>query len=416
MTDEHILEPFGGIDSNITDDAARGVPTAYRASLNNPQGVWQDRKTFLSFRECLTDLREFYGVEARSAYYYDDVAEEYIKVPNRVVLTNPAWIGSEGRQAAPQYSAAWTTASDSHSTNDAMDHFGPLVAAARETGNESCFGAVRGYRNGGDVAIDLFFREQTAGTDANPTRYLMGFECGYDYFKRRAVWAGVIAYDTQTGAVLRGLSEQFGSPTRGDVQDRLGNWYLDMFDRLSKVGDALVEAVVDARAYEIDLSNLPLTVQDVYEALGFPVGLSSTAAEQVTNAGRPTAWDLYEPITEAITAEYDGKVGNKSLVEHASTANELLHSPARSEQAAYEAAAQTLDGQGTVMGDVDDDAADVLRDRAASLDEAVETTLSFRERVRTMLNETEAESESEAESEADEPDADEDGEGEVVDA
>lgn len=398
----HYRQTFGGIDKHVEDPS---VPGDYRETVGATRGRSVE---FPSFHEVLSTLRDEFGVESRNAYYYDHDRDEYVQVPNRVVLVNPAWLG-DGLDEAPQNSAGWTTASDSYSETDAMDNYGPLVALARQRGFDDVFGNVWAYRNGGDVRLDLFFNGLTADDPADDEpRYVLGFETGYDYFRSQSVNAAIIAYDTETGSVMRGLSDAYSSPHRGDIEGRTVSWFETMLDRAEKVGDTLYQVVAEARNYEVELSTLPLTVEGFYEALGFPgPSVAEPAAAMVSNTRNPTAWDLYEPLTLVLSREYGGKVGGDALVNHASRANDLLYSPASTERKAYRQAAEALDGQATLPGVGDDDAedaAEVLMNRAGSLDEAVEKSVSFRERIRTMLAEDVAGDEDDEDDEQDEAD------------
>ena len=387
--DPHYRTQYGGIDSNVAD-SDRSVPGIYRDALGDHVNRGESVE-FPTFHEAIGTMRDRFGINTRSAYYHDDDRDEYVEVPARVVLYNPAWTG-DGLDDAPQDSAAWTTASDEYTATDAMDNYGPLVAAARQNDHAAAFGELRAYRNGGQVNLDLFLpglRAADPAQDENAEgRYVLGFETGYDYFRRQSVYASIIALDTKTGSLLRGLSDRYSSPHRGDVAENLGDWFLTMFERAETVGDTLYEVVAEARNYTVDMTTLPLSVEGFYQALGFTGAMSEQAADKVRNHRTPTAWDLYEPITWVITRGYTGKVGGKALVDHASSANDLLYAPASTERTALQQAAEDLDGNATLFGGDEQNAADVLRERAESLDEAVAASVSFRERIRVMLDDT----------------------------
>lgn len=398
MTDSHTHyeATFGGLDYDEGD-----VPSGYRATVGATQGASQ---SFPTLRDVLRDMSDRFGIEARTAYY-EDPERGFVEVPNRVVTVNPAWLG-EGLADAPQNSAAWTTASDEYATLDAMDQFGPLLPMARTHELDDVFGHVRAYRNGGQVSLEVFFRGLTGDDpDTDEPRYILGFEGGFDYYLGQSLRATVIAYDTETGAVMRGLSERYSTPHRGDAEDRMAEWFDDMIHRAERVGQTLYQVVAEARDYHVNLNELPLDVREFYEAVGFPSStVAKPAAELVRNARTPTAWELYEPVTLVLSREYDGKVGGSALRDHASRANELLYTPAKAEQAALRQAAEQFEDQETLLGEDDEDAADLLRRRAASLDEAVDSSLTFRQRVRTIL----AEAADEDDGESDEAEADED--------
>lgn len=393
----HYAQTFAGIDRHASGAL---LPRVYKTTVGASHSPSTD---FPAFQSVLTTLSEDFGIASRPALYYDTERAEVVEVPNRKVLVNPAWLG-DGLDEAPQNSAAWTTASDSYTETDAMDNYGPLVALARRRDYTHAFGHVRAYRNGGDVHMDVFFPSLTANDpEDDSARYVLGFETGYDYFRSQSVTASVAAFDTETGAILRGLSKPYSSPHRGDIKARTVEWFDAMLDRAETVSETLYEVVAEARNYTIDLTQVPLTVADFYEGAGLPPGIAAAAAERVSDTRTPSAWDLYEPLTVVLTREYGAKVGGSALTKHASRANDLLYSPASTEQSAYRRAAETdVHSKQSTLGDTET-AADVLLARATSLDEAVERSVSFRERIKTMLEDAPTTTDDEDEDEVEVP-------------
>lgn len=390
MTDAHTTTTFGGID----DHAEADVPIWYRDHVGATRSA-----SFGSFHEALLDLRERFGCETRPAGFENDETGEWVEDGRFRALVNPAWLDGSG----PQATALWHIVTESYEPTDHMDAFGPLVAVARKNDLTEPFGTVRTYRNGGEVQIDILFDGLRASVpDADGEPIILGFSLGQDYFGSQSIYASVIAVDERTGTVMRGLTDRFSTPhSNQNAAEDVAEWLEDMFDRAERVGETLYEVVAEAREYEVELDSIPLSVAEFYEALGFPSGMSERAAEQVRDPSRPSAYDLYLPIAQALTETYDGKKSGSALTRHATNANDLLFSPPSAERAALESAAEDLQGQGT-LGAEYSDAAEALQDRIEDLDEAVSAFESVRDRIRSMLRETDETDEQDGQSADDE--------------
>lgn len=384
MTDTHYEAVFGGIDRNATD-AERAVPTFYRDIEDTRRG---ESVEFPTFHEALTTLRERFPCETRTVAYEDDDAGEWVEDDRFQALVNPEWLG-DGRRDAPQDNALWQVVTDSYNATDHMDAFGPLCAVARQNDLAATFGTVRTYRNGGEVQIDILFDGLRAGVpDAEDDPILLGFSLGQDYFRSQSVHASVIAVDERTGTVMRGLTDTFSTPhSNANAAEDVAEWLSTMFERAEKVGDTLYEVVAEAREYEVAMNEVPLSVAEFYEALGFPGSMAQNAADRVRNKNRPAAYDLYLPIAQELTENYEAKVSGDALTSHATRANDLLFAPPSAERSALRHAAEDLQGQGT-LGAEYGDAAEQIHARIEDLDEAVSAFENVRDRIRTMLQET----------------------------
>ena len=371
----HTEHVFAGVDRRADGD----LPRPYASSTTaHPDG---------SFQEVLQDLAESFDIVTRPTGYFDKQSKTWVKDGRYLALVNPAWEG-DGRDDAPQATALWHIATDSYSSANALDAYGPLVAVARKLDHPDTFGTIRTYRNGGEFAADIFFEDITADDpDTDDTRWVLGFESSADYYGRSSLKGQVIAFDTDTHTVMRGLSDTYSTPHRGDATERLADWFEGMFDRIERVGDTLYGVVAEARETTVRLDKTPLSVEEWYESLGFPGTLATAAAQRVPGQ-RPTAWELYMPMAQAITDTYDGKVSGQTLLDHATKVNNILFAPKSTEQTALENARDDLRGQATLTAE-QEQATDILDERIESLDEAVETFTTARDRIRAIIDQME---------------------------
>ncbi|QPL12264.1 hypothetical protein HrrHc1_215 [Halorubrum phage Hardycor1] len=384
MNETHYETAFGGVHGA----ASGSVPGWYRAAHDAARG---NSVEFPHLAEVLGTLTDEYGATTTDAYYYDDERDEYVEIPERAAVVNPAWTG-DGLSNTPRGSAAWTTASDSYEPINAKDAYGPLVDVAHDEGYEDVFGAVETYRVGGEVVVEVLFDDLRFEDPESGTEWVLGFETGYDHYRRSSVWATLLAYDTSTGASLRGLSERYTRSHRGEnASDEISEWFRGMIGRVERLDETLAQVVAEAREYEVPMSELPVTVAEFYEAQGFPASYASAAADRLRNHRTPSAFDLYLAIAETVTTEFEGKTGGDALRRHAGRANDLLFSPPSAEREALVAERERLaDDDQTRLPNGDGEvepAAEQLDDRIDSLDDGVEAFESMRERFRTMLDE-----------------------------
>lgn len=391
MTDPHTKSVFGGID----DSADSRVPGWFRANHDVRRG---NSVEFDSFHSVVSELSDNYGAETTNVFYYDEERDEYLDIPTQRALVNPTWQG-DGLDDAPQASAAWTTVSDGYSAIDAMDAYGPLVAAARSEDLPVAFGSVETYRNGGEVVAEVLFDDLRVTGPEGETEFVFGFETGYDHFRRSSVWASLLAYDTNTGAALRGLGPRETTAHRGDDPTAdMGEWYLARIDEARKLGDTIHEVVAEARNYEVRVCDVPLSVAEWFEALGFPASYGRAAAERLGDHRTPTAFDLWLVMSDVVTTEFDGKKGGSAIRGHASRCNELLYSPSGAERQALESAHEAVEDTGqTTLDAAHETEAEAKRaafeERIETLEEGVEVFENVRERVRAMLEDMDGDDE-----------------------
>ena len=391
MNDPYYDTVFAGIAPGDATD----VPTWYKTRNNAPASNAADMP---AFTDVLGEVTARFGAETTEAYYYDDERGEYVEIPHRSAVVNPAWLG-DGQADAPATHAAWTTASDRYEPVTASEAYAPLRDAAHERDLGDAWGSVECYRRGGEAAFEIAFndlRHSVRGTDRD---LILGFETGYDHYARSSIWATLLAYDAETGACLRGLSERYTRRHRGEnVESDLREFYLRMLDRVENLDETLRQVVAEAREYEVPLYNVPLTVPEFYDALGFPASWGEVAESHLSDTRTPSGFDLWLAMSETITSEFGGKRNGDALRNHATRVNDLLYSPGRAEKEALEHARQELaeSGQATLDGN---DAAETLTDRIETLDDGVEAFETVRERFRTMLDEADESDEQADESE-----------------
>lgn len=367
---------FAGIDAAA--DAVT-VPYWYRQSKTDtgtPRPAFADEVETLSQR---------FGAETTPAYYYDEKRGEYIEAPEHTIIINPAWLG-DGLEDSPNESAAWATATDQYQSVTAADAYRPLIDAAHAAGKSAAFGSIEAYRNGGQVAIEVLFDDLRVTDETTDTEYVLGFETGYDHFRRSSVWATLLAYNTETGAALRGMSQRFSRQHRGEPEKKLKSWFQLMIERADKLSDELYNAIAEARNYTIDLSETPLTVEELYRHTGFHDEYAADAADIVSYQGNPTAFDLYHAVAELLTFDYDGKRGGKAMREHAGKANQILFQPDMMEKQALKEKKRHLAKQESALSAEQKAAVRDIDDRIETLDDAVETFTSVRDRVESMLD------------------------------
>ena len=384
MQDPYHETVFGGIDEDHRQ--ATHVPRWFCDHyLSRAESATPD-----AFETVLGTFNDGHGAEPTEAYYYDEERDEYREVPERAVLVNPAWLGDDLADA-PQDSAAWTTVSDTYEPVEAADAYEPLIETARALDYGAAFGALTAYRNGGQVAIEVLFDDLRVSDPEDETEFILGFETGYDHFRRSSVWATVMAYDAESGAALRGLSQRFTAPHRGDVQEKLTAWFNTMFRRAEKLGETIYEVVAEARNYTVPIHEVPLTVAEWYAAQGFPASYGKQAARRLSDTRTPTAFALYLAMARTVTDEFDGRRGGSALRRHAGRANEILYSPRSAESTALVAARDDLAGDGQAsLTDETEPAVAAINDRIATLEKGVEAFEDVRERVRSMLAEMDA--------------------------
>jgi hypothetical protein len=135
----------------------------------------------------------------------------------------------------------------------------------------------------------------------------------------------------------------------GDVAD-FRTWWERILEQIELVADDLVEFITDAQDFELEFTELPFTVAEFYELLGFPGYLAERATgDAEANAASPFTidmWTLHSGATYALTHFFKGKEG-PALDRYVRVANDVLFNPEGTIERvgrAYEE--QVADGEG----------------------------------------------------------------------
>jgi len=140
----------------------------------------------------------------------------------------------------------------------------------------------------------------------------------------------------------------------GDVTD-FRTWWEGILEQVELVADDLFEFIRDAQEIEIDFTEMPFSVREFYELLGFPDYLAERAAgdaeANATNPFKIDMWTLHSGATYALTHFFKGKEGS-ALDQYVRVANDILFNPEgtieRVEQA-YEEEIEAGDDDGGVQ-------------------------------------------------------------------
>lgn len=254
------------------------VPTWFKQEQDVASARRSNRTA--SFDGVVNVLTDEYGATKRSCYYEDEAQGGKFEVPHRRVLINPAWEGEDALDDAPQNHAAWTTVSDEYAPVDADDALGIIPAVASDFGYDDLYGVVDAYRNGGEVVAEIVLDDLRV--EYEDTEYVLGFEAGYDHYGSTSVWARLLAYNTETGACLRHLSDRMTCRHRGeDIVERVRPWYENLLEKAERLGDRMYEVVAEADAHEIDIRALPFDMQTWFSAPGYPDSYAEDAAARL---------------------------------------------------------------------------------------------------------------------------------------
>jgi hypothetical protein len=369
------------------------VPTWFKQEQDVASARRSNR--LASFDGVVDTLTDEYGATKRSCYYEDEAQGGKFEVPHRRVLINPAWEGEDALDDAPQNHAAWTTVSDEYAPVDADDALGIIPDVASDFGYDDLYGVVDAYRNGGEVVAEIVLDDLRV--EYEDTEYVLGFEAGYDHYGSTSVWARLLAYNTETGACLRHLSERMTCRHRGEnIVERVRPWYENLLEKAERLGDKMYEVVAEADAHEIDIHALPFDMQTWFSALGYPDSYAEDAAARLPEGENPSALDVYASITTTLTREYDGKKIGRAIKKHAGRANEILFAPDAVERDVLDTLLEGYGSQSQLDAfeegeDMNEDEVESVRARYDTLDEGVDAFNSFKERVRHIIENTEDE-------------------------
>jgi hypothetical protein len=213
------------------------------------------------------------------------------------------------------------------------------------------FGEIRQYRTGGEVHMDVMFDGLEVTLPGRSDPITMGVTSGYDFFGGHAVYVEGFAQDGYCSNTMRQLTDKEVIKHVGDVTD-FRTWWEGILEQVELVADDLFEFIRDAQEIEIDFTEMPFSVADFYQLLGFPEYLAERAAgDAEANSASPfeiDMWTLHSGATYALTHFFKGKEGS-ALDQYVRVANDILFNPEgtieRVEQA-YEEEVQAGDDDG----------------------------------------------------------------------
>ena len=378
------------------------TPTWYSESQKVREARRSDARA--TFDGVVDELTNEYGATTRKCFYEDDAIGGKFEVPHRRVVVNPAWEGEDGTENAPQEHAAWTTASEDYTPINADQALGLIPSVASEFGYDDLFGAVHAYRNGGEVVAEVILDDLRVEYEG--VEYVFGFEAGYDHYASTAVWARLLAYNTETGACLRHLSGRMTCAHRGgQIDERIAIWFENVLEKAERLGDKMYEVVAEADAYEIGIGELPFGMTEWFSALGYPDSYAEDAGDMLPDDEDVSALDAYAAITSVITTEYEGKKVGRGIKRHAGRANEILFAPDAVERDVLDTLLAGYESQSSLDAfdedELDDEDIEDVRARYDTLDEGVEGFRNFRDRVKHILENSEGVDEDEGEEQSD---------------
>ena len=239
----------------------------------------------------------------------------------------------DGEQADPLFHIP----SDSYTILNPQTVYGPLEEVLRDRDLDGTpiadlvFGEIRQYRSGGEVHMDIMVDglEVTLPNDRDREPITMGVTSGYDFFGGHAVYVEGFAQDGACSNSIRALTDKQIVKHVGDVRD-FREWWERILAQLDFVANDLIGFIEDAQEVDLDVTELPFTVEEFYELLDFPAYLAErAAADALANATDPFVidlWTLHSGATYALTHFFRGREG-ASLDQYVRVANDILFNP-----------------------------------------------------------------------------------------
>jgi len=305
----------------------------------------------VAFTEAIRDLPQ--AIETTVAYQ-NPYSDEWVETERFNAVVEPSRLREQGR-GGDDIEPLFHIPTDSYAIINPVDVYGPLEEVLREEAideqslGDVMFGEIRRYRGGGEVHMDVMFDglEVTLPDRSDPIT--MGVTSGYDFFGEHAVYVEGFAQDGYCSNTMRSLTDKEVVKHVGDVGN-FRTWWEGILEQVELVANDLFEFIRDAQEIEIDFTEMPFSVADFYELLGFPEYLAERAAgDAEANAASPfeiDMWTLHSGATYGLTHFFKGKEGS-ALDGYVRVANDILFNPEgtieRVEQA-YEEEVEAGDG------------------------------------------------------------------------
>jgi hypothetical protein len=351
MTDPTTTTVFAGVDGRTDTD----LPAWYARRKSDPDPV--------SFAEAIRALPR--AVETEVAYT-NPYSDEWIPTDRFTALVDPNRLRTQAAEETDT-DPLFYIPTDSYSIINPTDVYGPLEDVLGEETldgqslGDIVFGEIRQYRGGGEVHMDLLFDGLSVDLPEQGDPITMGVTSGYDFFGGHAVYVEGFARDTSCANSIRQLTDRETIKHVGDVGD-FQSWWEGILDQLGLVAEDLLAFIDDASDITVDFTDVPFTVEECYELLGFPTYLADRAASDArSEAADPfeiDMWTLHSGATYALTHFFQGKEGT-SLDRYVRTANDILFNP----EATIETVEQTYERE--AVADTDQDGQTGLESQVA---------------------------------------------------
>lgn len=374
------------------------------AGLGGPNGdtnvpEWYSEKLDLTRSEDVDGfedvIKAMEKAKAVTPAYKDPETGEYVDVPNKTAVANPAWFG-EGREETERGHALWTFAGSTYEPVNPMEMYGPLLAKLRQKDLTGVYGRVEVYKFGGEVHMDLILPDYTVDVDG--TEYVLALTSGYSHDLNRGLYAQFMAYNTETGGEWRQLTDKRTCRHSKKATGKVATWWEDGLDRAETATHRLATVVDEAMHYMVPFEGMPYNVAGFFEGLGIPAwgekSLADLAANRVkaanTGGAEPaeaTALALYEGLADTLTTDFGGMTASTAATSHNKAANNLLFSPPSAEAKVISYWQTELAEQESLTEDEETQRA-ALGERFGDTQAAIEHYESTKASLKRILNES----------------------------
>ena len=319
MKDPETRTVFAGVDGR--SDAQLPNWYAEQKPVDDP----------VSFADAIRDLPR--AVETTVAYQ-NPYSDEWVETERFNAVVEPSRL-REQATGDDDTEPLFHIPTDSYAIINPVDVYGPLEEVLREADLDGrslgnvMFGEIRQYRTGGEVHMDVMFDGLEVTLPGRSDPITMGLTSGYDFFGGHAVYVEGFAQDGYCSNTMRQLTDKEIVKHVGDVTD-FRTWWEGILEQVELVADDLFEFIRDAQEIEIDFTEMPFSVTEFYELLGFPDYLAERAAgDAEANAANPFVidmWTLHSGATYGLTHFFKGKEGS-ALDGYVRLANDILFNP-----------------------------------------------------------------------------------------
>jgi hypothetical protein len=369
---------FAGLTGRSDPDA---LPSAYKSMV-----VSHGAKHAGSFERALQHLKTNYDAEWHDLYYgklpsgEGGPAEPVEGVSKFDAVVNPEWVDEdESRLPGERTDAVWYVPTSKYTLLPHHTAFKPLSQAVDRVDADDVFGVVRTQREGAEVHLDLFFRNQPADTEGDG-EITLGISTGNDYCQRVSLYVDVVAFLNTTdgeGRVMRYLVDRESRKHTGDATEDVILFFENAVRKLDDASDRVRNVVANAMHYTVAMDETEITPRRFYDALGLPDRAPNEvvthATDRVTAIKPPghdyTAWHLYKAGTWAIENHYEPR-DTVAFKNHVTSLNTVLFNPGLAER--------------RVLSDIETELVEAKRDDDAELAEFSDDVSTVDEKLETV--------------------------------